>query len=136
MNGSLDTEKFLRAILVKGNTPDPIIKLSPAEIVFGRKLKDTLSRLNKNLNIFFTNSYSLQGETFGWKKRLPFAPLPGMPSTPCRTLQVPSKTCRIEGDRVMIQNQRGPKPTKLDRSGTIVEVRDFDKYIVKVDGSG
>ena len=36
----------------------------------------------------------------------------------------------------MIQNQHGCKPTKWDRSGVIVEVRDFDKYIVKVDGSG
>ncbi len=36
----------------------------------------------------------------------------------------------------MIQNQHGPKPTKWNRSGVIVEVRDFDKYIVKVDGSG
>ena len=41
-----------------------------------------------------------------------------------------------EGDKVMIQNQRGIKPTKWGRSGVIIEVRDFDKYIVKVDSSG
>ena len=35
-----------------------------------------------------------------------------------------------------IQNQTGKRPTKWDRSGIVVEVRDFDKYIVKVDGSG
>ena len=40
------------------------------------------------------------------------------------------------GNRVSIQNQTGKRPTKWDRSGIIVEVRDFDKYIVKVDGSG
>ena len=40
------------------------------------------------------------------------------------------------GDRVAVQNQSGSKPNKWDRTGTIVEVRDFDKYIVKVDGSG
>ena len=37
---------------------------------------------------------------------------------------------------MLIQNQSGTKPTKWDRSGTIVEVRDFNKYVVKVDGSG
>ena len=40
------------------------------------------------------------------------------------------------GQRVAIQNQTGSKPTKWDRTGTVLEVRDFDKYIVKVDGSG
>ena len=36
----------------------------------------------------------------------------------------------------MIQNQRGTKPTKWDRSSVVVDVRHFDKYDVKVDGSG
>ena len=40
------------------------------------------------------------------------------------------------GDRVSIQNQHGHRPTKWDRSGIVVEIRDFDKYVVKVDGSG
>ena len=45
-NGELDTDKFLRAILIKRNTPDPTSKLSPAEIVFGRKLRDTMPRVD------------------------------------------------------------------------------------------
>lgn len=40
------------------------------------------------------------------------------------------------GDHVSLQNQTGTKPNKWDRTGRIIEVRDFDKYIVKVDGSG
>lgn len=40
------------------------------------------------------------------------------------------------GDRVCIQNQCGPHPTKRDKSGTIVEKKDFHQYLVKVDGSG
>ena len=40
------------------------------------------------------------------------------------------------GDRVVIQNQYGKRPNKWERSGTIMEVRDFDKYVTKVDGSG
>ena len=38
--------------------------------------------------------------------------------------------------QVAIQNQSGRRPTKWDRTGTIVEKRGFDKYVVRVDGSG
>ena len=36
----------------------------------------------------------------------------------------------------MIQNQHRTKPNKWERSRTVVEIRDFDKRVVKVDGSG
>ena len=38
--------------------------------------------------------------------------------------------------RVFVQNQNGPHPTKWDRSGVIVECRDYDQYLVKLDGTG
>jgi hypothetical protein len=37
---------------------------------------------------------------------------------------------------VRIQNQTGPNPTKWDKTGLVVEVRQFDQYVVRVDGSG
>ena len=37
---------------------------------------------------------------------------------------------------VRIQNQTGPHPTKLDKTGIVIEVRQFDQYVVRVDGSG
>ena len=40
------------------------------------------------------------------------------------------------GDCVRIQNQVGPNPTKWDKTGVVVEVRQFDQYVVRVDGSG
>ena len=40
------------------------------------------------------------------------------------------------GDTVRIQNQTGPYPTKWDKTGLIIEVRQFDQYMVRVDGSG
>ena len=44
-------------------------------------------------------------------------------------------------DQVLIQNQRGPHPTKWDKSGMIVDAKPYDtfkihQYLVKVDGSG
>ena len=51
-DGELDTDTFIRALLIKRNTPDPITKLSPADIIFGRKLRDMLPRINKTINVF------------------------------------------------------------------------------------
>ena len=40
------------------------------------------------------------------------------------------------GDSVLVQNQVGNHPSKWDITGVVVEVRDHDQYVVKVDGSG
>ena len=43
---------------------------------------------------------------------------------------------QLVGDSVLIQNQVGNHPSRWDITGVVVEVRDHDQYIVKVDGSG
>ena len=40
------------------------------------------------------------------------------------------------GDRVRIQNQTGPYPNKWDRTGIVIEVRQFHQYLIRIDGSG
>ena len=40
------------------------------------------------------------------------------------------------GDIVRIQNQTGNHPLKWDKTGRVVEVRQFDQYLVRVDVSG
>ena len=45
--GSVDHDRFLRAMLQLRNTPDPDCNISPAQIVFGRPLRDTLSFVNR-----------------------------------------------------------------------------------------
>jgi len=40
------------------------------------------------------------------------------------------------GNCVRVQNQTGPHPLKWDKTGHVVEVKQFDQYIVKMDGSG
>ena len=39
-------------------------------------------------------------------------------------------------DVVSIQNQHGPRPLKWDKSGTVVEVMQYDQYKIRMDGSG
>nr|KAG5701617.1 hypothetical protein BaRGS_019306 [Batillaria attramentaria] len=39
----------------------------------------------------------------------------------------------VVGDCVRIQNQTGPNTTKWDKTGLVVEVRQFDQYVVRVD---
>ena len=39
----------------------------------------------------------------------------------------------VVGDYVRIQNQMGQHPLKWDKSGVVIEVRQFDQYVVKVD---
>ncbi len=40
------------------------------------------------------------------------------------------------GDHVYIQNLVGNHPRRWERTGTVVEVRQFHRYVVRVDGSG
>ena len=42
----------------------------------------------------------------------------------------------VVGDYVRIQNQTGPQPNKSDMMGRAVGVRQFDQYMVRVNGSG
>ena len=39
-------------------------------------------------------------------------------------------------DRDRVQNQTGEKPTRWDKTGSVVEVKGFDRYVVKIDGTG
>ena len=41
-SGSLNTDRLARALLIHHNQTDPISGLSPAEVLFGRRLRDHL----------------------------------------------------------------------------------------------
>ena len=45
--GKLDHDRLLRAMLQLRNTPNPDCHISPAQIIFGRPLRDTLSFVNR-----------------------------------------------------------------------------------------
>ena len=134
-SGTLDTDKMVRALLMLRNTPDPDCKLSPAEVLFGRRLRDSLPCISKDITAFenphiaerWKNAWSLKERAL--KQRY------------VRTLETLNTHTRSlnplqVGDRVLIQNQAGNNPKRWDRSGVVMEKKEFDQYLVKIEGSG
>jgi len=134
INGSLDTDKFVRAMLTKRNTPDSYSRLSPAEIVLGRKLSDTLPTLPKEK--MFVNNESISPL---WRKiwRQREESMQDLFARNMEKIQTPHRSLKpIDvGQYVVIQNQNGPHPLRWDRTGQVVEYKDYDQYLVKVHGS-
>ncbi len=132
--GSLDNDGLLRALLQVRNTPDPDCNISPAEVVFGRPIRDAFSFVSRQVKFNNPSIRSTWREAWALKEdnmRVRFLLSSEALDTHARPLMQLS-----HGDRVFLQNQRGPHPTKWDKSGTIVELGDHDQYWIKVDGSG
>ena len=134
-NGSLDNDAMVRALLAYRNTPEPGCKLSPAQILLGRALRDTLPYMNKEIMVFNNPEVHPQWREAWQAKEL------AMKARYVKTLETLSEHSRPlpmlnVGDEVMVQNQSGRFPKKWDKSGVIVEVRDHDQYVIKIAGSG
>ena len=128
-DGAINIDAFQAAILQYRNTPDPTTKMSPAMCLFGRPVKDLIPILPGKYNPHTTwrESLDLREEALRhrhmrhqerWSEHTRTLP----------PLQI--------GDRVRIQNQTGPHPNKWDRTGIIIEVRQFHQYLIRIDGSG
>ena len=133
-NGSLNSDNFLRAILQLRNTPDPDCSLSPAEIMFGRPLRDAFSFVNRlekfsnpDLRPTWRNAWREKESALRQRFHRTSEALT------CHSRPLPSLS---PGDRCYIQNQTGRFPKRWDRSGTVMESLGNDSYHVKVDGSG
>ena len=132
--GSLDHDRFMRAMLQLRNTPDPDCNLSPAEIIFGRPLRDTLSFVNRLEK--FSNPHIRPLWRQAWKAKE--QALRTRITRTTESLKAHSRPLRplAIGEKVFIQNQQGTHPNKWDRSGVVVESPGHDQYRVKVHGSG
>ena len=128
-NGSLDTDTFLSALLMHRNTPSAGLKMSPSEVIFGKKIRD----------LFPVKEGQLKMDP-EWHNRLQLrdAALARRHAKRGQDLHEHTRSLRrLEvGEIVSIQNQKGNKSKRWECTGKIVEVKEHDQYVVKVDGSG
>ena len=136
-DGSLDTDKVVRALLMLRNTPDRECGLSPAQILFGHPLRDSLPYLSKNESVFHNPQIHNVWRS-AWR-----AKESAIYNRSLRNNERLSEHCRSlspvnDGDKVLIQNQdKGSKSCgKWDRYGEVIGSRDHDQYLVKLLGSG
>ena len=128
-SGSIDIDRFQRAMLIYRNSIDPETKASPSLILFGRPIRDAIPipmgrycphPTWKETLVFreqaLAKRHSREHEK--WEQNTRSLP-------PLRV-----------GDNVYLQNLTGNHPKRWDRTGRVVEVRQFHQYVVKMDGSG
>ena len=135
LNGELNNDRMVQALLSQRNTPDPVCKLSPAQILLGRNLKKSLPYIRKSVMIYNNPQISKMWRDVWSKKEesLSIRCVKSLDKVSENTKFLPPLNC---GDQVVIQNQTGNFPSKWGKSGVVVEVKDCHQCVVKVDGSG
>lgn len=128
-DGEINVDAFQQAILQYRNTPDPTTKISPAMCIFGRPMKDLIPILPGKYHPHPTWRDSLRLREEALRQR-------HMREQDKWSEHTKALSPLRVGDRVRIQNQTGPHPTKWDRTGIVIEVRQYHQYLIRIDGSG
>ena len=127
--GTLNTDKMSRALLAYRNTPSKDLGVSPAQILYGRVLRDHLpvhrDFLKQRKEWVFLKEQREQAlsEKYGKIEE---------------NLKRHSQNLKelSVGTVVQIQNQKGQDPLRWDKSGVVVENLGNHQYTIRMDGSG
>ena len=123
-NGGLDNEKVARAIMTHRNTPCQDTAISPAEMLYGYRLRDHLPNKFRSIRKEWSdvkNAQELRNSINQEKmnvlaERRSLGPL-------------------VVGDCVHVQNQTGSRPKKWSNTGRVVKVLAHRQYGIMIDGS-
>ena len=126
--GSLYTDAFQRAMLQYRKHSRPRHR-PPAMVLFGRPIRDFIPIHPGKYRPHPTWRETLQSREEDLRNRH----MKDSERLSEHTVNLPPLKV---GDYVRIQNQVGPHPTKWDKTGIVIEVRQFHQYVVRVDGSG
>ena len=128
-SGSLDTDKFARALMQYRNTPLQDINLSPAQILLGRNIRDFFPFVNSKCKIRKEWMITAEEREKALSRRH---------ATQLERLSLHTHTLTPLdiGDSVRIQNQTGNHPSRWDRTGVVIETGPGPRqYYVRTDGS-
>ena len=130
-DGSPDMDKVTRALMQHRNTPDSEYGLSAAQLVFGRPIRDFLPIKPGQFSPSEVWIDTREKRELALRERF----LKGAERWSRNTRDL--KPLEI-GQKVLIQNQHGAGKIakKWDRTGQVVEDLGYNKYRVRVDGSG
>ena len=136
-DGSLDTDNVVRALLQLRNTPDRDAKVSPAQILFGRPLRDCIPHISKEVSVFDNPQMDPKWHAI-WR-----AKEEALRARHARSFDILAEHSQpldplTVGSKVFIQNQDKSSKShkKWDRTGVVVVVNDNDQYLIRVDGTG
>ena len=127
-NGDINNELVARALLQHRNTPLQGIDLSPAQILYGRQLKDCLPSQQDTLCV--RDDWRIAADER--EKALRNRHVKAIESYDEHAKELPELE---EGDYVAVQNGKGSHPKRWDRTGRIMHKFPFRQYNVKIDGS-
>ena len=129
---SLDDDRFLRALLQQSNTLNPDCDMSPAQVSFGKPIRDSLSFVNRLEKYSNPHVSSTWYEAWSEKK----SSLRTRYAQSQEALDARPQPLLTAGDKCFVQNSAGNYPKGWDRTGIVTEVLPHVKYFVKIDGSG
>ena len=126
--GTLDTDALARALLAHRNTPDQLTGLSPAQVIFGRQLRDFLPCSPGRYNPRPEWRLSAEQRELAHAKRH------------IKTEEKMTKGSKMlppltVGESVAIQDQSGNTPRRWSKTGKVLESLGHDSYLIKVDGA-
>ena len=130
-DGSPDWDRVTRALMNHRNTPDSEYGLSPSQLVFGRPIKDFLPVKPGAFSPSEVWVDCREKRELAMRQRV----LRGAEKWTEHTRSL--KPLQL-GEKVIVQNQYGAGKIakKWDRTGQVVEDLGYNKYRIRIDGSG